>query len=48
MMKLTIYQALADKLGRTPNNAELKADVDRIKQDALIEMAGNGKLRHQR
>ena len=44
----TIYQALATKLGRTPTNAELKADVDRIKREAIVELAGKGKLKHQR
>lgn len=47
-IKLTIYQALAIKLGRLPTNAELKADVERIKQDALVELAMRGKLAHQR
>lgn len=46
--KLTIYQALVYKLGRVPTNAELKADVDRIKREAYVEAAGKGKLRHQR
>ena len=48
MRKPTIYEALAEKLGRTPTNAELKADVERIKTEALIELAGKGKLRFQR
>lgn len=48
MRKPTIYQALCAKLGRTPTNAELKADVERIKTEALIEMAGKGKLVFQR
>lgn len=48
MRKPTIYEALAAKLGRTPTNAELKADVDRIKQEALVDLAGKGKLRFQR
>jgi len=47
-IRKTIYQALADKLGRTPTNAELKADVERIKIEALVELAGKGKLKFQR
>jgi hypothetical protein len=46
--KLTIYQALTQKLRRTPTNAELKADVQRIKEEALVEAASKGKLAHQR
>jgi len=48
MRKPTIYEALAAKLGRTPTNAELRADVERIKREALIELAGKGGLAHQR
>lgn len=48
MMKATIYQVLTLKLGRLPTNAEIKADVDRIKSEALQERAAKGKLRHQR
>lgn len=48
MRKPTIYEALTTKLGRTPTNEEVKADVKRILSEGLIEMAGNGKLRHQR
>jgi aconitase B len=46
--KPTIYQALCTKLGRQPTNAELKAEVTRIKQDAVIELAQAGKLPHQK
>ena len=46
--KPTIYEALSTKLSRTPTNAELKADVQRIKTEALVEMAGKGKLAWQR
>ncbi len=46
--KPTIYEALRDKLGREPTNAELKADVERIKREAIEEMAAKGKLPHQR
>jgi hypothetical protein len=44
----TIYEALAAKLGRTPTNAELRAEIDRIKEEALIELASKGKLKFQR
>jgi aconitase B len=48
MMKQTIYAALAEKLGRTPTNEELKADVQRIKEEALVDLASKGKLSFQR
>lgn len=48
MRKPTIYEALAEKLGRVPTNAELKAEVERIKTDAVVELASKGKLRFQR
>ena len=48
MLKPTIYEALALKLGRIPTNAEIKADVERIKTEVLIELASKGKLRFQR
>jgi len=48
MRKPTIYEALHAKLGRTPTNAELKSDVDRIKTEALQDLASKGKLRFQR
>jgi hypothetical protein len=44
---VTIYEALRKKLGRRPTNAELKADVDRIKREALVGQANKGKLAHQ-
>jgi len=44
----TIYQALAEKLGRAPTNAELRAEVARIKEEALIDTATKGKLGWQR
>lgn len=47
-IRRTIYQALYDKLGRIPTNAEIKADIERIKTDALISLATKGKLAHQR
>lgn len=48
MIKPTIYQALCTKLGRIPTNDEIKADVQRIKQEAVVELANKGKLPHQR
>jgi len=47
-IKPTIYEALTAKLGRTPTNAELKAEVGRIKADGLREAAQRGQLNHQR
>lgn len=38
MIKPTIYEALRDKLGREPTNAELKADVERIKSETVVEL----------
>lgn len=48
MSKPTIYEALKAKLNREPSNAELKAEVHRILDEGLIELAGAGKLKHQR
>lgn len=48
MIRPTIYQALAEKLGRTPTNEELKADVKRIMEQSLVELASKGKLKFQR
>jgi hypothetical protein len=45
---MTIYEALYRKLGREPTNAELKADVRRILQEALVERAEAGNLKHQK
>jgi hypothetical protein len=45
---MTIYTALKQKLGREPTNAEIKAEVQRIKTEALIEAATAGKLAWQR
>jgi hypothetical protein len=44
----TIWNVLARKLGREPTNAEVKAELDRITSEVMIDMAGKGKLRHQR
>lgn len=46
--KPTIYEALRTKLGREPTGEEIKADMRRISDEGLIEMAEAGKLRHQR
>jgi hypothetical protein len=40
MIKPTIYEALAQKLGREPTNAELKADVRRILDEAALSRRG--------
>lgn len=44
----TIYDALFAKLGRAPTGAELKADVQRILEAGLVEIAERGGLPHQR
>jgi hypothetical protein len=44
----TIWNVLARKLGREPTNAEAVAEVRRIYQEAMIDLAGAGKLPHQR
>ena len=46
--KPTIYEALKERLGREPTNAELCAEVQRIKTEALVEVAAKGGLPHQR
>jgi hypothetical protein len=52
MRQPTIYEALKARLGREPSNAELKADVQRILQEAsdvaLVAAAEAGRLPHQR
>jgi hypothetical protein len=45
---MTIYEALKQKLGREPSNAELKADLQRIGEESLIDAAAKGKLARQR
>jgi hypothetical protein len=40
-MKLTIYHALAEKLGRVPSNEELKAEVNRINHPRLKPTKNN-------
>lgn len=44
----TIWNVLARKLGREPTNAEAGAEVRRIFEEATIDLAGAGKLPHQR
>ena len=44
----TIWNRLAAKLGREPTDAEAKAEVQRIMDSAMIELAAKGKLPHQR
>lgn len=44
----TIWEALQAKLGRDPTNDEVRADVRRILDEALVERASKGKLPHQR
>lgn len=44
----TIYEALRDKLGREPTNKEIKADVRRINEEVIVDLATRGKLPHQR
>ena len=45
---MTIYAALKTRLNREPTSAELKAEVARIKESALVEAATRGRLAHQR
>lgn len=45
---MTIYDALKAKLGREPTMPEIKAEIERIREEALIDMAEKGGLRHQR
>lgn len=44
----SIYSVLAAKLGRAPTDSELRADVQRIRDSVLVDMAAAGKLQHQR
>ena len=46
--KPTIYEALAEKLGRAPSHREVVEDVKRILDEAMVERAEAGKLKHQR
>ena len=45
---MTIWNVLARKLGRDPTHEEAKAKVKRILIDAVIRLAEQGKLKHQR
>lgn len=45
---MTIYEALRVRLAREPTSAELRAEVARIKEAALVDNATRGKLAHQR
>lgn len=47
-IRKTIWQCLTEKLGREPTHAEACAEVRRILQEGLIELATAGKLPHQR
>jgi hypothetical protein len=44
----TILGKLMTRLGREPTHEEAKAEVQRILEEKTIELAGQGKLRHQR
>ncbi|MCW2228125.1 hypothetical protein [Bradyrhizobium elkanii] len=44
----TIWDALAERLGREPTNHEASEEVKRILREAHEELAGAGKLRYQR
>jgi len=48
MSKPTIYEALRTRLTREPTSAELRAEVARVKADALVSLASRGGMRHQR
>ena len=45
---MTIYAALKIKLNREPTSAELKTEIARIMESALIDTATKGRLAHQR
>jgi hypothetical protein len=45
---MTIYESLIRKLGRKPTNAELRDEVQRIKQEAYVMAATRGKLPFQK
>ncbi len=45
---MTIYEALRAKLNREPTNIELRAEVERIKTEAMIEAASKGRLSWQK
>ena len=45
---MTIYETLKQKLGREPSHNELVGDVKRILAEGMQELAGKGKINHQR
>ena len=45
---MTIWNTLAERLGRQPTNAEASAEVRRILDEALVDRAERGALRHQK
>ena len=47
-MGKTIYEVLKERLGREPTHAELVSDVKRIKTEALVTRAEQGRLSWQR
>ncbi len=44
----TVWNTLARKLGREPTTSEAEGEVKRIMNDALVELAGEGGMPHQR
>lgn len=44
----TIWNVLARKLGREPTNEEARAEVRRLMDENLQDMAARGKLKFQR
>jgi hypothetical protein len=44
----TIWGKLAERLGREPTDAEVKAEISRILTEGVMEAAMAGKLPHQR
>jgi hypothetical protein len=44
----SVWEKLALRLGRQPTNAEAKAEVQRILDEGLIDLAEKGKLKHQK
>lgn len=44
----TIWNKLAEKLGRQPTNAEASDEVRRIMSETIVDLADEGKLPWQR
>jgi hypothetical protein len=44
----TIWNKLAVRLGRAPTHAEAVAEVKRIMSEVTVDLAGAGRLPHQR